>query len=65
MRCSFLLTHHICTKHSFNFHSYLKAAMEDDFSHVVGLGLPMWCFIITFVLLSSAVGKTQKLIKHL
>lgn len=58
MRSSFLLTHHICSKHHFNYLTYLKAAMEEDFSHVVGLGLPMWCFIILFVLLSSAIGTT-------
>lgn len=57
MRSSFLLTHHIRTSHEFSFMTYLRAAMEEEFSHVVGLGLPMWCFIILFVLLSSAIGK--------
>ena len=56
MRSSFLLTHSIRTSHEFSFLKYLRVAMEDDFSHVVGLGLPMWCFIILFVLLSSAIG---------
>ena len=31
--------------------------MEDDFSKIVGLGLPMWIFIILFVLLSSSIGE--------
>ena len=56
MRSSFLLTHHICSNGDFQFLDYLRTAMEDDFAHVVGLGLPMWCFIIVFLLLSSAIG---------
>jgi len=56
MRSAFVLTHHIRTSSNFQFLDYLHATMEDDFSHVVGLGLPMWCFIIIFVLLSSAIG---------
>ena len=56
MRCAFMLTHHIRSPACFSFLDYLTLAMEDDFAHVVGLGLPMWCFIIVFVLLSSAIG---------
>ena len=56
MRCAFMLTHHIRSSARFSFLDYLTLAMEDDFAHVVGLGLPMWCFIIVFVLLSSAIG---------
>ena len=56
MRSAFLLTHHIRSSSGFDFVDYLGRAMEDDFSHVVGLGLPMWIFIIIFVLLSSSIG---------
>lgn len=56
MKSSFLLTHQIRSTYAFSFLDYLRAAMEEDFSHVVGLGLPMWCFIIIFVLLSADIG---------
>lgn len=30
---------------------------EEDFSHIIGLGLLMWVFLISFILLSAAIGK--------
>ncbi len=42
----------------FDFVSYMRDSMEDDYGQLVGLGLPMWLFLIFFVLLSSVWGKT-------
>ena len=30
---------------------------EDDFGHIVGLGLLMWLFLCSFIVLSAAIGK--------
>ena len=30
--------------------------MEEDYAHLVGLGLGMWLFLIAFVLLSTVLG---------
>jgi len=40
----------------FDFISYMRDSMEDDYGRLVGLGLPMWLFLIFFVLLSSVWG---------
>jgi hypothetical protein len=40
----------------FDFVSYMRSSMEDDYGQLVGLGLPMWLFLIFFVLLSSVWG---------
>ena len=31
-------------------------AQEDDYSHMVGLGLVMWIFLVLFIVLSAAIG---------
>ena len=41
----------------FDFVSYMRDSMEDDYGQLVGLGLPMWLFLIFFVLLSSVWGE--------
>ena len=35
----------------------MRDSMEDDYGQLVGLGLPMWLFLIFFVLLSSVWGE--------
>jgi hypothetical protein len=40
----------------FDFMSYMTNSMEEDFAHLVGLGLAMWLFLIVFVLLSARLG---------
>lgn len=30
---------------------------EDDYSHMVGLGLLMWIFLVLFIVLSAKIGK--------
>jgi len=35
---------------------YLTEMVERDGSEVVGLGLPMWLFVIVFVLVSGVIG---------
>lgn len=45
----------------FDFISYMRDSMEDDYGRLVGLGLPMWLFLIFFVLLSSVWGKCPTL----
>ena len=46
----------------FDFISYMRDSMEDDYGRLVGLGLPMWLFLIFFVLLSSVWGALSQ--KH-
>ena len=29
---------------------------EEDFSHIIGLGLLMWLFLVSFILVSAAIG---------
>ena len=43
----------------FDFISYMRDSMEDDYGKLVGLGLPMWLFLIFFVLLSSVWGASS------
>ena len=45
-----------CAGAKFDFISYMRESMEDDYGKLVGLGLPMWLFLIFFVLLSSVWG---------
>ena len=45
-----------CAGAKFDFISYMQDSMEDDYGRLVGLGLPMWLFLIFFVLLSSVWG---------
>ena len=45
-----------CAGAKFDFISYMRDSMEDDYGRLVGLGLPMWLFLIFFVLLSSVWG---------
>ena len=56
MRASLHLTHHINLNTEFQIVDYVAANAEDKLSHVVGLGLPMWMFVVIFVLLSSEIG---------
>ncbi|KAK9829176.1 hypothetical protein WJX72_004342 [[Myrmecia] bisecta] len=55
MRASFHLTHGVDTT-EFDFMAYLTDSLDDDFAQIVGLGLPMWIFIIVFILLSHKIG---------
>ena len=41
---------------TFDFISYMRQSMENDYANLVGLGLAMWLFLIVFVLLSSVLG---------
>ena len=45
-----------CAGAKFDFISYMRDSMEEDYARLVGLGLPMWLFLIFFVLLSSVWG---------
>ena len=56
MRASLHLNHRIDLSAGFNFMDYVAANAEHQLSHVVGLGLPMWLFVVCFVLLSSLTG---------
>jgi small-conductance mechanosensitive channel len=44
----------------FDFAAYMGRSMEDDSSSLVGLGLPMWIFLIVFVLLSAVWGARMR-----
>ncbi len=50
-----------CAGAKFDFISYMRESMEDDYGKLVGLGLPMWLFLIFFVLLSSVWGAPASL----
>ena len=50
------MVHAACAGAKFDFISYMRDSMEDDYGRLVGLGLPMWLFLIFFVLLSSVWG---------
>lgn len=41
---------------AFDFGAYMRQSMEEDYAHLVGLGLGMWLFLIAFVLLSTVMG---------
>ena len=45
----------------FDFMTYMSCSMEDDYASLVGLGLPMWIFLIVFVLLSTVWGMLTQL----
>ena len=59
MESAFIMTHGIRSRnqHAFSFLPYLRRAMEEEFSEIVGLSVVMWIFIILFILLSSAIGE--------
>lgn len=59
MESSFILSHGIRSREGsgFAFLPYVRRAMEEDFSKIVGLSITIWVFIILFLLLSSAIGK--------
>lgn len=50
-----------CAGAKFDFIGYVRESMEDDYGKLVGLGLPMWLFLIFFVLLSSVWGVSASL----
>eukprot|EP00884_Botryococcus_braunii_P016874 jgi/Botrbrau1/3870/Bobra.0183s0094.1 len=58
MRAAFYYTHRISPQQAgaFTFMDYVSQSLEDDYSKVVGLGLPMWIFLIIFILLSAEIG---------
>ena len=56
MRASLHLNHRIDLNSGFNFMEYVAAHAEHRLSYIVGLGLPMWLFVVCFVLLSSVTG---------
>ncbi|KAL5752291.1 hypothetical protein ACOSP7_022474 [Xanthoceras sorbifolium] len=43
---------HFAPNSKFNFHSYIKRSMEDDFKVVVGISVPLWTCSIVFQLLN-------------
>ena len=52
----YVVVYSACAGAKFDFISYMRDSMEDDYGRLVGLGLPMWLFLIFFVLLSSVWG---------
>ena len=46
---------------AFDFAAYMRQSMEEDYAHLVGLGLGMWLFLIAFVLLSTVLGVSAML----
>ncbi|KAK9811612.1 hypothetical protein WJX72_006963 [[Myrmecia] bisecta] len=54
MRASFTLTHRVGKK--FNFIQYIMDSMEDDYAHIVGLGIGMWLTVILMVAVAGPVG---------
>ena len=52
----YVVVYSACAGATFDFISYMRDSMEDDYGRLVGLGLPMWLFLIFFVLLSSVWG---------
>ena len=56
MRASLHLQHHIDLSMEFHFMDYVEGNAEHQLSQIVGLGLPMWLFVVAFVTLSSLTG---------
>ncbi|KAG0579808.1 hypothetical protein KC19_4G124800 [Ceratodon purpureus] len=50
LRLGFIVTHNLTNK--FDFHSYIKRSLEDDFKVVIGISSPLWAFVIIFLLLN-------------
>ncbi|KAJ8772615.1 hypothetical protein K2173_027792 [Erythroxylum novogranatense] len=43
---------HFAPNSKFDFHSYIKRCMEDDFKVVVGISIPLWLLAIFFLLMN-------------
>ncbi|KAG0555430.1 hypothetical protein KC19_12G168400 [Ceratodon purpureus] len=49
LRAGFIATHQL--KADYNFHSYIRRTMEEDFKQVVGISAYLWAFVCLFLLL--------------
>ncbi|KAG0591042.1 hypothetical protein KC19_1G144900 [Ceratodon purpureus] len=50
LRLGFIVTHNLTNK--FDFHSYIKRTLEDDFKVIVGINSSLWAFVVIFLLLN-------------
>lgn len=48
--------HYIGHRYDFDFVGYMRESIEEDFSRLVGLSVPIWLIIVLSLLLSWAVG---------
>ncbi|XP_027148634.1 MLO protein homolog 1-like [Coffea eugenioides] len=43
---------HFAPNAKFDFHRYIKRSMEDDYKRVLGISIPLWSFVLFFLLLN-------------
>ena len=53
--------HNIGSSYDFDFASYLRESLEDDYSSLVGLSTPVWLIIVGSLLLSWVLGELMRL----
>ncbi|KAG5032832.1 hypothetical protein JHK82_016399 [Glycine max] len=48
LRKGFIMNHNLTLK--YDFHSYMVQSMEEDFQMIVGVSVPLWVFVVAFML---------------
>ncbi|KAI5660889.1 hypothetical protein M9H77_20212 [Catharanthus roseus] len=49
---------HFAPNTKFDFHKYIKRSMEDDYKRVIGISIPLWAFVVIFLLFNFAKWHT-------